>query len=108
MDTNIVILKGRLTKTPNVKGLGSTKVIEISLAVNESYKKDDQWQEMSNFFDVEYYTKNSTNIEEKLKKGTTILIQGKLRQDGWETEDGNKRSKVKIIANKIEVLGWKR
>lgn len=77
--------------------------LSFPIAVNESYKKDGQWQERTDFFDVEMFVKNPEGLEKKLQKGNLIMVIGKIRQDRWEDDKG-KHSKVKIVAQRILLL----
>ena len=102
---NEVRLIGRLTKDAEkreIKDKGA--FLNFSIAVNESYKKDGQWQERTDYFDVEMFVKNPEALEKRLKKGNQVLVIGKLRQNIWEDEDGNKHSKVKVQAQRVVLL----
>lgn len=102
---NEVRLIGRLTKDAEkreIKDKGA--FLNFSIAVNESYKKDGQWQERTDYFDVEMFVKNPENLEKKLKKGNQVLVIGKLRQNIWEDKEGNKHSKVKVQAQRVVLL----
>jgi single-strand DNA-binding protein len=103
---NKVMLIGRLTRTPEVRFLPSgMQVTSFTVAVNRKYKdKGGNWQEESYFFDVETFGKLAERVAQ-LDKGYQILVEGELRQDKWESPAGEKRSKVKIVANKIALLG---
>lgn len=92
---NRVELSGKVVGQPVVRELGNKKVLSFSVAVSERYGKNGQEKEIVSFFDVESFT------DLELKKGDVIVIEGSLRQDRWESSDGGKRSKVKILAWKI-------
>jgi single-strand DNA-binding protein len=81
-------------------------VTDISLAVNERVKKNDQWVEEANFFDVTLWGRTAEVAGEYLSKGSSVLIEGRLRLEKWE-QDGQKRSKVKVIGEKMQMLGGK-
>lgn len=101
---NEVKIIGRLTKDADKKQAGKGYFLIFPIAVNESFKKDGQWQERTDYFDVEIFVSNPENLEKKLKKGNQVMVIGKLRQDRWEDKEGGKHSKVKIIARKILLL----
>jgi single-strand DNA-binding protein len=104
-DVNSVVIVGRLTRDAELKYLNSgTAVASLSLAVNRSKKEGDQWVSEANFFDVSYFGKGAEGVKPYLTKGTQIAVQGSLRQDRWE-KDGQKFSKVAIVADSIELLG---
>jgi len=102
---NRVVLVGNLTRDVELRYTpGSTAVTDISLAVNERVKRNDQWVEEANFFDVTLWGRTAEVASEYLSKGSSILIEGRLKQDRWE-QDGQKRSKVKVIAERMQMLG---
>ena len=102
---NRVVLVGNLTRDVELRftPLG-TAVTDISLAVNERVKRNDQWVEEVNFFDVTLWARTAEVAGEYLSKGSSILIEGRLKLDRWEQE-GQKRSKIKIIGEKMQMLG---
>jgi single-strand DNA-binding protein len=105
---NKVFLIGRLTRDPEIRFLPSgSQVTSFSVAVNRSYKVNNEWKEETYFFDVEAFGYLAERLGKQLNKGTQILIEGQLRQDRWETAGGDKRTKVKIVADKVSVLSGK-
>lgn len=100
-NTNLVVLSGRATKNAEVKTISDkcTKY-SFSLAVNESYKKGEEWVEETNFFDIEAINRK---IFEKEIKGQQMIIEGRLKQDRWE-KDGQKYSRVKVIVENVEFI----
>lgn len=104
-DTNSVILIGRLTQDAEVQKIGNgTAKSEISLAVNRSVKKNNQWQDEVSYFYVTIWGKTAENLKQYLKKGTQICVCGYLTQDRWE-KDGKKESRIKIVADSVQLLG---
>jgi single-strand DNA-binding protein len=103
---NRVILIGRLTKNPEVRFLPSgMQVTSFSIAVSRKFRdKGGNWQEEVSFFDIECFGKLAEKVAQ-LGKGYQVNIEGSLRQEKWQTPTGEKRSKVKIVANKITLLG---
>jgi single-strand DNA-binding protein len=102
---NRVILVGNLTRDPELRYIPSgTAVTEIGLAVNERVKRNEQWVDEANFFDVTLWGRTAEVANEYLSKGSSVLIEGRLKYDTWE-KDGQKRSKVKIIGEKMQMLG---
>ena len=102
---NKVFLIGRLTRDPEVRFLPSgTQVVNFSIAYNRSYKVNDEWKEESHFFDVEAYGQLAERLGKQLSKGIMILVEGRLRQGRWETEAGEKRSKVSVVAEKVNIV----
>ncbi len=102
---NRVVLVGNLTRDVELRYTPQgTAVTDISLAVNERIKKNDQWVEEANFFEVTMWGRTAEVASEYLSKGSNVLVEGRLKQDRWE-QDGQKRSKVKVICDKMQMLG---
>jgi single-strand DNA-binding protein len=103
---NKVLLVGRLTGNPELRSLPSGMAVAVfTIAVNRRYKdKGGQWQEESFFFDVESFGQLAERISKQLTKGCKVLIEGQLRQDRWEDKNGEKRNKVKIVAERVVLI----
>lgn len=102
---NRVILVGNLTQDVELRYTPSgTAVTDISMAVNERVKKNDQWTDEVNYFYVTLWGRTAEVAGEYLSKGSSVLIEGRLKHDTWE-QDGQKRSKVKIIGERMQMLG---
>ena len=99
---------GRLTKDAEVKYTPDGMAIaSLSLAINRSTKgKDGQWYDEANYFDVKVFGKQADNLKPYLTKGKQIGVDGYLKQERWE-KDGQKKSRVIINANDIQLLGGK-
>ena len=96
---NKVILMGNLTRDPEIGQLPSgTTVCEFTLAVNRRWKdSQDQTREETLFIDCTSFGKQGQAIADHLKKGRPIHLEGHLKLDTWEAQDGSKRSKVRVI-----------
>lgn len=102
---NRVVLVGNLTRDVELRYTPQgTAVTDIGLAVNERVKRNDQWVDEANFFDVTLWGRLAEIAGEYLSKGSSVLIEGRLKQETWEQE-GKKRSKVKVVAEKLQMLG---
>jgi len=104
-DLNVVFVVGRLVRNAELK-FSSTgmAVCEFSIAVNRGKKVNEEWVDEVSFFDVTLFGKSGENLQRYLLKGTQVALQGELRQNRWE-QDGVKRSKVALIANRVQLLG---
>ena len=103
-DTNIVIAIGRFTRDPELKYTQTgTALTSFSIAVNEKYKET----EKVNYFDCVSFGKTAEIICQYCKKGARVAIDGKLSQERWETNEGDKRSKVVIKVDNIQFLSSK-
>jgi len=104
-DINHVVLVGRLTRDAELKyTAGGQAVSKFSLAINRRRKNGDQWEDEVNYFDIVLWGRQGESLNQYLKKGKSIGVEGELRQDRWD-QDGQKRSKVEIVANNIQLLG---
>lgn len=101
---------GNLTRDPETKYLPSgTAVCEVGLAVNEVWKdKQGDKQEKTLFADVTFFGRSAEVCGEHLRKGSLIHVEGKLQLDVWEDKtSGQKRSKLKVIGERMTMLGSK-
>jgi single-strand DNA-binding protein len=104
-DLNRVFLIGRLTRDAELKFTQSGQAVgKFSIAVNRKRKVGDQWEDEANFFDATLWGRQAESLNQYLVKGKQVGLDGELRQDRWE-QDGQKRSKVEIIVNNIQLLG---
>jgi len=103
---NRVVLVGNLTRDPEIRTIPSgAMVAEIGLAVNDRRKDaSGNWIEEANFFDVSVWNRSAEVLRDYTHKGSSILVEGRLKQDTWE-QDGQKRSKVRVVADRILLLG---
>lgn len=104
---NSVTIMGNLTRDPELRTTpNGQSVCNISLALNRSYKVKDEWQEATDYIDVIVWGKQGENVSGYLSKGSSVLIQGRLQNRTWE-QDGQKRSKVEVVANDVIFTGGK-
>ena len=109
-DLNKVILIGRTTHEIDERSFGyttgGTARLNISIAVNRREKRNGEWADRVSYFDVTIWGKAAENIKSYLHKGKQIAVDGYLDQQRWE-KDGQKYSKVCIIADNVQLLGGK-
>ncbi len=104
-DLNHVMLIGRLTRDAELKYTnGGMPITKLGLAVNRRKKSGDNWTEEANFFDIVVFGRMGEALNPYLVKGKQIAVDGELRQNRWE-QNGQKRSKVEITANNLQLLG---
>ena len=106
MTTNMnnVSVVGNATRDPELRFTPSGQAIAtFGIAVNRSWrnKQSNEWEEAVSFFDVTCWAQMAENVAESVTKGTRVLVSGRLEQRSWETNDGEKRSKVEIVADEI-------
>lgn len=102
---NQVILMGNLTRDPELRTTpNGQSVCSFGMAINRSWQgSDGNQQEAVDYFDVTAWGKLGELVNQYLKKGRRCLIQGRLSYRSWE-QDGQKRSKVEVIANDVTFL----
>ena len=99
---NRVVLSGNLTRDPEIKEVGSTSLCVLGLAVNASRKNaQGEWEDKPNFFDVNVWGPQGVNCAKFLKKGSSIVLDGRLEWQSWE-KDGKKQSKVLVVAQQVQ------
>jgi single-strand DNA-binding protein len=103
-DLNQVTIEGRLTRDPELSYTpAGTAVCKLSLAVNRSYKKDDEWKEEVSYVDVTAWAKTAEAVCNRLHKGNGAVVSGYLKQERWE-KDGQKHSRMGVVADRVIFL----
>ena len=106
MSTNIVILDGNLTRDPETGELPSgMSVAKLRLAVQRP-KKDGEDQG-ADFFDVSAFAGQADVCARYLKKGRRVLVEGRMRHREWQTDDGQTRQAVDVVARSVQFLDRK-
>jgi len=102
---NQVILMGNLTRDPELRNTPSGQsVCSFSLALNRAYKdQSGEWKEATDYIDVVAWGPLGERVAQYLSKGRRCLVQGRLQSRSWE-QDGNKRSKVEVLASDVTFL----
>jgi single-strand DNA-binding protein len=105
---NRVVLTGNLTHDPELRSLPSgTSVCKLRVACN-TRRKDNatgEWVDKPNYFDVTVWGAQGENCARFLTRGRPVGIDGRLEWREWETQDGQKRQSVEIIADAVQFLG---
>jgi single-strand DNA-binding protein len=107
MSINRAVLVGRLTRDPEMRSTASgMSVLSMRLAFNDRRKNPQtgEWEDMSNYIDATLFGKRAEALSRFLTKGTRIGIDGRLRWSEWESQSGEKRSKIEVIADELELL----
>jgi single-strand DNA-binding protein len=107
---NKVILAGNLTRDPQISYLPSnTPVAEFGLAINRKWKgQDGQMRDETCFVDCRCYGRQAETLNQYMKKGRPLLVDGRLKLDQWESKEGQKRSKLYVIVEGFQFLGDRR
>ncbi len=106
---NRVILLGNLTRDPELRYTPSgTAVTEIGLAVNDRRKgANGEWVDETTFVDITLWGRTAEVATEYCSKGSPILIEGRLKLDQWQDKEGQKRSKLRVVGERMQLLGGK-
>lgn len=106
---NVTILAGNLTRDPELRYLPSGQpVCSFSIAVNRVYESEGQKKEQVGFFRIVVWGKMGEACNEYLKKGSSVLVKGRLDSRSWEAQDGTKRNTVEVVAENVQFLGGKK
>lgn len=100
-----VTVVGNLTAEPELKTTKTgSSVLKVGIAVNRRWKnKQDEWEEETSFFDVNAWGELADNVATSLSKGSRVIVSGRLEQQSWENKEGQKQSKVVLVADDIGV-----
>lgn len=102
---NTVTIVGNVTRDPELRFTNSgMAVASFGVAINNGRRNPQtgQWEEGEpSFFDVSCFREMADNVAESLQKGTRVVVTGRLNQRSWQTDNGEKRSKVEIIADEV-------
>lgn len=102
--TNTVTVIGNSTREPEIRYLPSgASIVSFGLAVNRRWfnKTTNDWDEQTSFFDVKCWGELGEHVAESVPKGTRVVVTGRLEQSSWENDQGEKRSKVEIVADDV-------
>lgn len=99
---NIVTVEGNLVADLELRFTNNgTPVANLTVAVNHSRKVGDGWEDEANFVDVTLFGALAEQATETFDKGDRVIVNGRLAQRNWEDNDGNKRSKLEIVAEVV-------
>ena len=106
---NKVFLMGNLTRDPELRYIPSgSAVANFSLAINRVYKDaGGEKKEEVSYVKVEVWGKMAEICGEYLTKGRPVLVEGRLKSRSWETQDGQKRSALDVVATSVQFMGAK-
>lgn len=104
MSVNAVAISGNLTRDAELRETrNGGAVLSFSVAVNERRKNNQtgEYEDYPNYVDCTLFGKRAQSLERYLAKGTKVFVQGKLRQERWQS-NGENRSKIAVIVDEIE------
>jgi single-strand DNA-binding protein len=103
---NRVFLIGNLTREPELRYTpNDTAVASFGLALNRSYQdQSGEWQEETDFVDITVWDRQAENASQYLEKGSRVFLEGRLDHQTWETDEGERRSKLEVTARNLIFL----
>ena len=107
---NRVLISGNLTRDPELRSTQSgTQLLTFGMAVNDSRRnaQTGEWEDVPNYIDCVVFGSRAEPLSRFLSKGTKVAVEGRLRWSQWE-RDGQKRSKIEVIVDEIELLSQRR
>jgi single-strand DNA-binding protein len=106
MSVNLVALLGNLTRDPELRYTpNGSAVCQFGLALNRRYRTAaGELQEETTFVEVVVWGKQAEVVSAHMAKGRAVFAEGRLQQDTWETEAGERRSRLKVVAQRVTFL----
>lgn len=104
MSGNSVTLVGNVTRDPELRFTPSGQATaSFGLAVNRRWqnRQSGEWEEAVSFFDVVCWREMAENASESLSRGARVMVTGRLEQRSWENQEGERRSKIEVVADEI-------
>src|SRR5437899_4635079 len=104
MPDNSVTLVGNITRDPELRFTPSGQAnATFGLAVNRRWqnRQTNEWEEAVSFFNVVCWREMAENASQSLTKGSRVLVTGRLEQRSWQTQEGEKRSVIEVVADEI-------
>ncbi|MDQ3984978.1 MAG: single-stranded DNA-binding protein [Actinomycetota bacterium] len=103
MPDNSVTLVGNVTDDPELRFTPSGQAVaNFTVAVNRRYKSGDKWEDkLDGFFRCSCWREMAENAAESLRKGTRVVVVGRLQQRSWEDQEGNRRSQVEVQVDEV-------
>ena len=99
---------GNLTRDPELRYTpGGQAVCDIGIAINRKYTANGQDKEEVCFVDIVVWAKQAESCSKYLRKGSSVLVEGRLQYDTWEDKDGKKRSRLRVTAERVQFLSSK-
>lgn len=108
IDVNKVLIAGRLTRDPELRYTSSgTAVTTLPIAMSRRYtSKTGEKREDTCYINVVAWQKTAEFCAEYLAKGRAVFVEGRLQSRSWETDTGQKRSVIEVVAQRVQFLEW--
>ncbi|MDA3793267.1 MAG: single-stranded DNA-binding protein [Elusimicrobia bacterium] len=108
-NANLVVIMGNLTRKPELRSTqGGRSVTTLSVAVNRVYKDKNTGEKVENtdFIDVSVWGRQAETCEKYLSKGSGVYVEGRLNLRRWESQNGDPRSKLEVVARNVQFLSY--
>lgn len=105
MSINRVTISGNLTRDPELRTTQSgTSVLQLGIAVNDRRRnpQSGEWEDYPNYINCVTFGNRAESLNKYLSKGSKVMIDGRLRWSQWETQDGQKRSKIEVVIDSLD------
>jgi single-strand DNA-binding protein len=104
MYINKAMVFGNLTRDPELRALPSgMNVVNFSVATNRTYKdRDGKKQEQTDFHNVVVFGRQADTVNQYLKKGSSVFVEGRMQTRSWEGKDGEKKYRTEIVADRVQ------
>ena len=101
---NNITIVGNATRDPELRFTPSGQAVAtFGVAVNRRWqnRQTQEWEEATSFFDIVCWREMAENVSESLVRGSRVIVAGRLEQRSWESQDGDRRSKVEVVADEV-------
>jgi len=104
MYLNKALIFGNLTRDPELRALPSgMNVVNFSVATNRTFKdRDGKKQEQTDFHNIVVFGRQADTVNQYLKKGSSVMIEGRIQTRSWEGKDGEKKYRTEIVADRVQ------
>lgn len=102
---NHVSLAGNLTRDPELREAGSSQVAKFAIAINRRWRdREGQQQEETTYVDCEAWGRTAEIVGQYLSKGRPVFVEGRLKLDIWDDQEGKRQSRMKVVATNVQFL----
>lgn len=104
MYLNRILIAGNAAADPEVRDFNDRKNASFRVGITEKYRDtNNQWQEKTEWVNIVAWGKTAEAAEKHVKKGSSVLVEGKIQTREWKDRDGNKRFTTEVLASNIQV-----
>lgn len=107
MSINKVMATGNLTRDPELRATpAGTQVLRFGMAVNDRARNQQtgEWEDRPNFVDCVIFGARAEAMDRILAKGMKVAVEGRLRYSSWQDKEGNRRSKLEVVVDEIDLM----